>query len=1043
MNRSFTFLLAAGRSFSTTGFSCKSACSVNLCFIRQKVCLLMLICSIMTGIQSSDAQQTKAGTKKAIITQAETTQTGKLPTGTTSNDAALQQTETLFLSGKGNDDTIKWDFFCTAGRNAGKWTKIAVPSNWELQGFGKYDYGFKPDSLRGKETGLYKRTFKVPSSWKGRQINIVFEGAMTDTELKINGKSAGAIHQGSYYAFRYDISNLLNYEKQNLLEVTVSKHSANPSVNAAERKGDFWLFGGIFRPVFLESLPAEHIERAALDAQADGTLKGRVAIAGNADQITVDLYNADGLHMGNTFKKEILKAGVNHVNSQSDQSTPGNTQSTAIFRDVLFQTSYAAVKKWSSEFPVLYTAVISIYSKGKLCHFLKQKIGFRTIVVKQRDGLYVNGAKIKFKGVNRHSFWPTSGRTTSKKISVADVLLMKDMNMNAVRMSHYPPDSHFLDVCDSLGLYVMDELAGWHGQYDTPTGARLLPEMIAHDENHPSVIFWSNGNEGGHNLELDTLFVQQDLQHRPVIHPWMVFGGFDTQHYREYNYGIGNYDHGHNIVMPTEYLHGLYDGGHGAGLEDYWREMWLNPLSAGGFLWDFADQGVVRTDQHGKIDTDGNHGADGIVGPFHEKEGSYYAIKEIWSPVFVEPRELSNDFDGTFNLENRFAFTNLKDCSFSWKLEKLNESVIGWANSKADVKNSNTPILNVDSGLAAAPDILPLAKGSLQLALPKNWHTFTVLYLKINGPDGRELFTWSFPVKRPEEIARAMVTERTASKIEVTETDSRFEVSVKDLRFSISRDSGRLVQVSNSKGIIPLSNGPVLQEGLNNFSHFSFSRVAETVVISSEFNRKSAYNTLQWTIYPSGWIKMSVVYFPGAYFTNFAGVNFAFPEKQMKGVVYLGNGPYRVWKNRMKGNRFGIWNKTYNDVATGEYPNDYPEFKGYHSNMYWIKFLTTGPPFTVLTDQEDMFFRLFTPKKSDDQYGNLQATFPSGDISFMQAISGIGTKTQKPETTGPMGMKNIFYDYEKEPLRAKHLVLYFDFSGEDSVLMREKEVGND
>ena len=118
------------------------------------------------------------------------------------------------------------------------------------------------------------------------------------------------------------------------------------------------------------------------------------------------------------------------------------------------------------------------------------------------------------KGVNRYSFHPNSGRTTNKKISIEDVLLMKDMNMNAVRMSHYPPDEHFLDVCDSLGLFVMDELAGWHGHYDTPTGTKLVKEMIDHDVNHPSIIIWSNGNEGGHNFELDDLFTEFDIQTR-------------------------------------------------------------------------------------------------------------------------------------------------------------------------------------------------------------------------------------------------------------------------------------------------------------------------------------------------------------------------------------------------------------------------------------------------------------------------------------------------------------------------------------------------
>ena len=164
-----------------------------------------------------------------------------------------------------------------------------------------------------------------------------------------------------------------------------------------------------------------------------------------------------------------------------------------------------------------------------------------------------------------------------------DVLLMKEMNMNAVRMSHYPPDSHFLDVCDSLGLYVIDELAGWHGHYDTPTGSTLVKEMVEHDRDHPSVIIWANGNEGGSNPELDMFFGKYDLQNRVVIHPRQLYNGIETQHYRQYNYGVGNYDNGREIVMPTEFLHGWFDGGHGAGLEDYWNKMWYNPLSAGGF----------------------------------------------------------------------------------------------------------------------------------------------------------------------------------------------------------------------------------------------------------------------------------------------------------------------------------------------------------------------------------------------------------------------------------------------------------------------------
>lgn len=906
--------------------------------------------------------------------------------------ANAQETQRLYLSGTGNDNTVNWQFFCTEGRNSGKWTTIPVPSNWELQGFGKYNYGFAKDSSKGKEKGLYKYEFLVPVAWKDKKINIVFEGAMTDTEVKINGKSAGAVHEGSYYAFKYDVSSLLTYGASNILEASVSKHSANVSVNAAERKGDFWIFGGIFRPVYLEILPAEYIDKLAISAESNGVFKAQLQLNDirNATEVTAQIYTAKGQKIGETFRQEIQKG--NQI------ITLNQTLSNPLL--------------WTSETPNLYKVTLKLVQNGKPIHVLTKTFGFRTVEVRQRDGVYVNGTKVKFKGVNRHSFWPTSGRTLSKKISILDVNLMKDMNMNAVRMSHYPPDDHFLDVCDSLGLFVFDELAGWHGAYDTPTGTKLLKELVTHDVNHPSVIFWINGNEGGHNYDLDPFFTKEDIQKRPVIHAWEEFGGFDTQHYREYNYGIGNYDNGHQIVMPTEFLHGMYDGGHGAGLEDYWEKMWVSPLSAGGFLWDFVDQGIVRTDKDGMLDTDGNHAADGIVGPYREKEGSYYTIKEVWSPIKFEAKEITPSFNGVLNIENRYHFSNLAQCSFSWKLKQLS--------------NKNVP---EKTGTILSPAVKPAEKGKLNLSLPDDWQKYDVLYVTATDAHKRELFTWSFKISLPQKIAQALVPIKGTSEVKITETDSLYHVSANGVQVVLNKNTGVLQEVKNSTGVIPFTNGPIIQEGTTNFQHFTQRFDRGNLIIESTFDRKASFNTLQWTFYPSGWIKMKVNYFPGDYFTTFFGVNFSFPETSIKGVEYMGNGPFRVWKNRMKGNQFGVWKKDYNNTETGEIPFVYPEFKGYHSNMYWCKFLTTQQPFTVITENEDVFFRLFTPAFKQDPYKNYQINFPSGDISFLQGIAGIGSKTNKTENSGPMGMKNIYYDYEKEPARAKELTLFFDFSG--------------
>ncbi|HZT22182.1 MAG TPA: glycoside hydrolase family 2, partial [Verrucomicrobiae bacterium] len=151
--------------------------------------------------------------------------------------APAWQTEIRFLSGHDKDDAVPWKFFCTAGAQSGFWTNLPVPSNWELHGFGTLTYHRDPTD---PETGLYEHDFKVPASWRNRRVFLVFEGVMTDTRAQINGRSIGPLHQGGFYQFQYEVTRLLNFGAWNRLEVTVAKHSANASVNGAERLGDYW-----------------------------------------------------------------------------------------------------------------------------------------------------------------------------------------------------------------------------------------------------------------------------------------------------------------------------------------------------------------------------------------------------------------------------------------------------------------------------------------------------------------------------------------------------------------------------------------------------------------------------------------------------------------------------------------------------------------------------------------------------------------------------------------------------------------------------------
>lgn len=513
-----------------------------------------------------------------------------------------QNTETLYLSGTGLGNTVTWDFYCSGGMNSGKWSKIEVPSQWELQGFGEYTFGrfyLVKGAKPSDETGLYRYKFKVPADWKDKQISIVFEGVMTDTEVKINNELAGDIHQGGFISFNYDITDKLKFGKSNELEVKVWKESANKSVNAAERRADWWLFGGIYRPVYLKAMPKIHIERIAVNATADGKLSTEV--------------HMNNLPKGYSLATSLTPVGENKaIGRQTTTLDSGNVQTIS--------TDWEGIRTWDCEHPNLYLLRLELLDNQKrLVHIHEERIGFRTVEFRPKDGIYINGTKVVMKGVNRHSFHPDGGRTTNKEISLQDALLIKEMNMNAVR-SHYPPDKHFLDVCDSLGIFYLEEFPGWHGRYDEKVGEKLLKEMMAHDVNHPCIFLWSNGNEGGWNKKLDTRFADYDPQKRHVIHPWADFNQLDTHHYPAYQTGTARLANGYNVFMPTEFLHGQYDKGLGAGLEDYWSNYTSNPLFAGGFLWTFMDEAVARSDKGGILDSDGPNGPDGIVGPRREKK---------------------------------------------------------------------------------------------------------------------------------------------------------------------------------------------------------------------------------------------------------------------------------------------------------------------------------------------------------------------------------------------------------------------------------------
>ena len=919
-----------------------------------------------------------------------------LALATTLTAQNLPQTERQYLSGRGCDDMVEWDFFCTDGRNSGKWTKIGVPSCWELQGFGTYQYGITfygkpfPEGV-ADEKGMYKYEFEVPEKFRGQQVNLVFEASMTDTEVKVNGRKVGSKHQGAFYRFSYNVTDFLKYCKKNLLEVTVAKESENASVNLAERRADYWNFGGIFRPVFLEVKPAINLRHIAIDAQMDGTFRANCYSNISNDGMSICAQILDNKNKKLAETTVPVKTGGDWTSLQLKVSNPA---------------------LWTAETPNLYKAQFSLLDKnGKVLHYETESFGFRTIEVHESDGLYINGVRINVRGVNRHSFRPESGRTLSKAKNIEDVLLIKSMNMNAVRLSHYPADPEFLEACDSLGLYVMDELGGWHGKYDTPTGVRLIEGMIERDVNHPSIIWWSNGNEKGWNTELDGEFHKYDPQKRPVIHPQGNFSGFETMHYRSYGESQ-NYMRLPEIFMPTEFLHGLYDGGHGAGLYDYWEMMRKHPRCIGGFLWVLADEGVKRVDMDGFIDNQGNFGADGIVGPHHEKEGSYYTIKQLWSPIQIMNTSIDRQFDGKFSVENRYDYLNLNTCRFLWKQVKFPQAT--------DASNTAAQVLK--EGEVQGSDVAAHSAGVLDIKTNILANT-DALYLTAIDKYGHELWRWTFPVDKLNQQTEPISF--LSIRPTYTETENDLTVKANKRTFIFSKKDGQLKGVSVDNRKISFANGPRFigarraDRSLDQFYNHDDEKAKEKDRTYSEFPDAAVFTKLdvkqdggdlivtanyklgnldkaQWTISPSGDLVLDYTYnFSGV--VDLMGICFDYPEDQVISKRWLGAGPYRVWQNRIHGTQYDVWENDYNDPIPGE-TFTYPEFKGYFGDVSWMNIRTKEGIISLTNETPNAYVGIYQPRDGRDR---LLYTLPESGISLLNVIPPVRNKVNSTDLCGP------------------------------------------
>jgi hypothetical protein len=493
-------------------------------------------------------------------------------------------------------------------------------------------------------------------------------------------------------------------------------------------------------------------------------------------------------------------------------------------------------------------------------------------------------------------------------------------------------------------------------------------------------------------------------------------------------------------------LHGLYDGGSGAGLNEYWNAILSSKAGAGGFLWSFVDEDVKRVDKGGILDSAGNEAPDGVVGPYREREGSFYTVKQLWSPIIV------TQFDAgarSFTVANRYSFLNADQCTFEWES-------IAFRQPRDAASGSIVLASRTDRGRSLAPGTSATWDGWTPPAPAAGAGAKQVpdaIRLRIKDSTGRLIQTYVWPAgtlaHRLEQADQSPAVARPAA----AESGETLTATVGDLSLQIGKATGLLVSASRQGKPFSLVNGPrivalaarvsppVRPQGSpppppvppafapdSKLTSLTHKTDGDDLVISATYD--GPMRSLTYRLKPNGWLSIDYAYTLSGEHEYF-GVGFDYPEADVKGMRFLGQGPAPVYQNRLAGGTLDVWDRRYNNTIVGDPDDlkpgehfDYPIFKGFYAGVRWLQLNTSEGPITALVDQppdSPVFVQIFTPKTPPPALlGQTGVPFPQAGVSFLNAIPAIGSKFVGPKSSGPMG----------QPAVAKgeysgHISLYF------------------
>ncbi|WP_032815534.1 glycoside hydrolase family 2 TIM barrel-domain containing protein, partial [Bacteroides xylanisolvens] len=586
------------------------------------------------------------------------------------------------------------------------WDTIIVPSNWEIQGFGEpiirnIQYVFSPNPPYidvDNPVGTYRRTFTVPQNWQGREVLLHFGSISGYARIYVNGQQVG-MTKASKTPAEFNVTNYLK-KGENLLAVQVYRWHDGSYMEDQ----DFWRLSGIERDVFLTAYPQTTIWDFFLHAGLDDTYRH------GQFRATVDLrsFNTNATLQKGTLTLDLKDAGGKTVLSAQKVYCISDISTT-----LTFEGTVRNVRKWSAEHPSLYDCILTLRSDGdKQQTVVAHKVGFRRIEIKNAR-LLVNGVPTYIKGVNRHEHNDTLGHVQTREIIMNDLRLIKQLNMNAVRTSHYPNHPLFYQLCDQYGIYVVDEAnIETHGMGSVPYFKDTIPHpayrpewyaahvdritrMVERDKNHPCIIGWSLGNECGNGI------VFHDEYKRLKKYDPGRFVQFE-QAWEDWNTDVvcPMYPNMWKITeyrksgkqrpfIMCEYAHA--QGNSNGNFKDLWDIIYDSPNLQGGFIWDFMDQGFkVKTEPrdgrtywtyNGKMgsykwleDKKGelNTGTDGLISANGIPKPQAYEVKKVYQYIQFSAKDLGK---GIISIKNRYDFTNLDEYAFIWEIYKNGEKI--------------------------------------------------------------------------------------------------------------------------------------------------------------------------------------------------------------------------------------------------------------------------------------------------------------------------------------------------------------------------------